>query len=377
MHKGEKMPIVQPEYDKKSKNEDFVPVLVKGDVKIEDDIMTDEEINAMTEDDKEIYNRYKSNALRYRKVIYEDLIKLSRYFKAVSQAYNIESTNQKFCFDKSFQDSKKRNCDLAKSFEVVVDELRDQNSWSAAKMKKLLAVLIEAEEVCKLKNEADLYLVEAATNGYVQHDLPVKIQMGMSLIYPNFQYHMFKTTQAEEQAKREAIAADKAARKEAARKAREEMMKPREIVCPAAPEKEKKFKDYWKGFSKDEQISEISRIFTLCETYVERHDLMMVKLEKQKHPNYNKIAKIYQDLVEKLFCKGKDGWCTDDYMMHGGNGEYIRDEKGFIQFDANKLNDKNIKRMFELFENASHVFYKLDDEYLKDITLTKEDLITL
>ena len=371
------MAIVQPAFDKITKNEDLVPVLVEGDVKIEDDILTDEEINAMTEDDKEVYRHYKSNAVKYRKVIYEDLTKLGRFFNAVSQAYNIESTNQKFCFNKDFQDSKKRNCDLAKSIDGVLDDLRDQKSWSTAKMKKLLAVLIEAEEVCKLKNEVDLYLIEAATNGYVQHDLPVKIQMEMSLICPNFQYHMHKATEAEEQAKREAIAAQKAARKEEARRAREEMMKPREIVRPAAPEKEKTFKDYWKGLSKDEQISEISRIFTLCETYVERHDLMMVKLEKQKHPNYNKIAKIYQDLVEKLFCKGKDGWCTDDYVMHGDKGEYIRDEKGFIQFDASKLNDKNIKRMFELFENASHAFYKLDDEYLKDITLTKEDLIIL
>ena len=82
-------------------------------------------------------------------------------------------------------------------------------------------------------------------------------------------------------------------------------------------------------------------------------------------------------MVEKLFYKDKDGWCTDDYIMHGDEGEYIRDDKGFIQFDASKLNDKNIKRMFELFENASHTFYKLDDEYLKDTTLTKEDLTIL
>lgn len=371
------MAIVRPEFDKNSKKEDLVPVLVEGDVKIEDDIITDEEINAMTEDDKEVYNRYKSNAFKYRKVIYEDLTILGKLFTAVSQAYNIESTNHKFCFNKDFQDSKKRNCDLAKSIDVVLNELRDQNSWDTAKMKKLLAVLIEAEEICKRKNEVDLYLMEKLTNGYVQHDLPVKIQMEMSLICPNFQYHMHKATQAEEQAKREAIAAEKSARKEAARKAREEMMKPRETVRPTAPEKEKTFKDYWKGLSKDEQISEISRIFTLCETYVERHDLIMIKLNKQKHPNYNKIAKTYQDLVEKLFWKGKDGWCTDDYIMHGDKGEYIRDEKGFIQFDANKLNDKNIKRMFELFENASHTFYKLDDEYLKDTTLTKEDLTIL
>ena len=67
------MAIVRPELDKNSKKEDLVPVLVEGDVKIEDDIMTDEEINAMTEDDKEVYNRYKSNAFKYRKVIYEDL----------------------------------------------------------------------------------------------------------------------------------------------------------------------------------------------------------------------------------------------------------------------------------------------------------------
>ena len=59
------MAIVRPEFDKNSKKEDLVPVLVEGDVKIEDDIITDEEINAMTEDDKEVYNRYKSNAFKY------------------------------------------------------------------------------------------------------------------------------------------------------------------------------------------------------------------------------------------------------------------------------------------------------------------------
>ena len=171
------MAIVRPEFDKNSKKEDLVPVLVEGDVKIEDDIITDEEINAMTEDDKEVYNRYKSNAFKYRKVIYEDLTILGKLFNAVSQAYNIESTNHKFCFNKDLQDSKKRNCDLAKSIDGVLNELRDQNSWDAAKMKKLLAVLIEAEEICKCKNEVDLYLMEKLTNGYVQHDLPVKIQM--------------------------------------------------------------------------------------------------------------------------------------------------------------------------------------------------------
>lgn len=359
----------------KGTNGKIIPI--HGDWIFEDEVVTDEEIASMTDEEREYYEKFKADAVTFREDIYADICALSKAFALIKDSVtNMAKERKSSDIHSMLGDLLFTN--LAIEYELLVQALKnptkDPQNWNSKNMSNLKDVLLRSESIFNIK-VGNAYWIETMPFKDVDHSTPNIVMQKMSLIFPGFQYHRMK----ELLDKQNAGKARAKAEKERMKAERAKMLQPTPKVPNPPKEKEKTYKDYWKGLSREEQLAEISRVFTVFDQYCERMNSVVCKLnntgdkrfaEAGKILENNIIQRFYFSPIEDTNSKSKLG--AADYVLLDERGGYIRDENGNICLDQNMMTDKAIDGFFRKFENISHECYKLND-LVGDVKLTNEE----
>lgn len=365
---------------KSSQSNGLKVVVIEGETIVEDEVLTDEEIEGLQGKFLAFYNRYIEDAKLFREKIYKDLFYVTRFFCIFRESVE-ETVKSRNTYDLAMLQGNNEVRSIANELEALTTILNlkhGEKKWNKENMIRLRNVLQKVESVFLTKIDGQ-YWVETMPAAHINHDMATVMLQEMSLIFPNFQYHRFlETNAAKRKAKEEALA-----EKEKRKAASAEHIEPAEKQSQPV-EKEKTYKDYWRGLTRDEQLAEISRCFTLIDEYCERMNVVVYKLERTCDPRYAEAAKILNNHIIQRFYftdiegkrKGKDMKSASDYVLVDEKMAYLRDKHGYILLDQRAMSNSVIKGFFEKFESLSYDFYKLND-LVGDVQLSDDEYTPL
>lgn len=361
---------------KSTHSKDHKIVVIDGDAIVEDEVLTDEEIEGMQGKYLAFYNRYLDDAKLFREKIYKDLFYVARFFCIFRESID-ETVKDRDIYDLAMLQGNNEIRSVANELEALTTILNlkyGEKKWNKENMTRLRDILQRIEPILLTKVDGQ-YWVETMPAARINHDMATVMLQEMSLIFPNFQYHRFlEANEAKRKAKEEALA-----EKEKRKAARINFIEPAEKQSQPV-EKEKTYKDYWRGLTRDEQLAEISRCFTLIDEYCERMNAVVYKLERTCDPRFAEAAKILNNHIIQRFYftdlegkrKGKDMKSASNYVLVDEKLAYLRDKHGNVLLDERAMSNSVIKGFFEKFENLSHEFYKLND-LVGDVQLSDDE----